>query len=431
MQLSLYVAILLFTSVSFLLPILFWKSKKNIDFFIGLPMTIIAYIGGGLYFIDNAKKVYGIDDYTMEFYAIIMLIGTMVYLVFYTIGVSRNNYVSKKILNFISFFWTQDRDLSYSYIRAGEFLAFLGIVCIGGSFIGMGFVPLFSENPMMAKYMAGEFQDIYRAYAVPYRMGLDVANIAIMLLALGVYCKPNIKGKLLDASLIVILVLLLIGTMRRGIVVSGLVNIVFIFAAFKSKKKFSMIVFLYLLFFCFGSAANSIMFYLVGITDAVSIEDIFKGAPDIQDQLFFLQCWIDGHFDFTYGTNIIGGLIPFHSIYNLSAYTLAVTGSEAGVVASGGFRLTIPIISFIMFGWIGIVVVCGIVAYIQGVSLQIKKKYLASCSLIDYFTFVALIKPFIALINSVAIGISIDTLFETILTMLVMIVCRYKVKLFA
>lgn len=430
MQLILYISIALFISVYSLLPFLFWKSKKNIDFFIGLPMTFIVYIGGGLYFIDSAKKIYGIEDDTMEFYAMILLIGTVIYLVFYTIGVSKNNYFNKKIFKFISFFWTQDRDLSHNYIRAGEFLAFLGIACLGGSFVGMGFIPVFSEAPMMAKYMAGEFQDVYRAYAVPYRMGLDVANIAIMLLAIGVYRKPNIKGKILDVLLIVMLILLLIGTMRRGIVVSGLVNIVFIFAAYKSEKKFGAIVFLYSLFFCFGSAANSIMFYLAGINDSVSIEDIFKGAPDIEDQLFFLQCWIDGHFDFTYGTNIIGGLIPFHSIYNLAAYTLAVTGSDAGMVASGGFRLTTPIIGFIMFGWIGVIMVCGLVAYIQGISLQIKKTYLSSCSMISYIAFFSLVEPFLELLNSLVIGISIDTLFKAVLAMLILIMCRYKIKIF-
>ena len=122
MNTMLYVSLFLFTLISFILPIIYWRSKKNINFFISIPMTMIAYIFGGMYFIDKAKKEYGIDDSTMEFCAIILLLGTIVYILCFTVGANKKGIISNTLIKIIDFLWTDRRDLK-KYIRAGEIFA--------------------------------------------------------------------------------------------------------------------------------------------------------------------------------------------------------------------------------------------------------------------------------------------------------------------
>lgn len=153
-------------------------------------------------------------------------------------------------------------------------------------------------------------------------------------------------------------------------------------------------------------------------------------VSDIADQLFFLNCWFEGHFDYTYGTNLFGGLLPYHSEYNLSVLTLEVIGAKAGEVASGGFRLPLPLIGYISFGWIGIVLITGISSFFAGVILHIKRTVLKDIDMHEFFLLNILLLPYtIGIIPGLFTGIGIDSAACMFIVIGVFFFQRYRIKI--
>lgn len=423
MEIYLFISICCYFGSVLFLPIILWRSKKNIAFFQGIPFNIIAYFGGSLYFIDFAKENYSVKDDILEFYTIILLISTVVFIACYIWGFFSKGYVFRKIKSIYLFF---DTDNIEKICHIGFFIGLITILLFVISFYGIGFIPLFADNPFAAKYMSGEYQEAYRSFAIPYRLALNLSNIAIILLILDFFRKKKIK----NIILVLLILICLIFTMRRGVIVSGLVSLVFSYMAYQTKWKFLSTVLIYLVVVMLGSASNDIFLYSIGLKDNLDLTSIFRGAPDIADQLFFLQHWINDYWNNTWGLNYLGALIPYHSEYNLAVITLNVIGETVGEVASGGFRLPIPIIGYIAFGWVGTIIISAMAAYIGGIILCLKKEILEEIGLVKFIILNAILfSNIIGIFNTIFIGITLDNITLFIIVALIFISAKYKIKI--
>lgn len=423
MEIYLFISICCYFGSVLFLPIILWRSKRNIDFFQGIPFNIIAYFGGSLYFIDFAKENYSVKDDILEFYTIILLISTVVFIVCYIWGFFSKGYIFRKIKSIYLFF---DTDNIEKICHTGFFIGLITILLFVISFYGIGVIPLFADNPFAAKYMSGEYQEAYKSFAVPYRLALNLSNIAIILLVIDFFRKKRIINIVLILSILVCLIF----TMRRGIILNGLVLLIFSYMAYQSKWKFSITVLIYMAVLILGSASNDIFLYSIGLKDDLDLTSIFRGAPDLADQLYFLQHWINDYWTNTWGLNYIGALIPYHSEYNLAVITLNVVGATAGEVASGGFRLPIPVIAYIAFGWIGIIIIPALSAYIGGIILCLKKEVLENTGLVKFILLNALVfSNIIGLLDAIFTGITLDSITIFIIVAIIFIRAKYKIKI--
>lgn len=405
MDLYLYIAIIFYFGTILFLPFILWNSKKNIVFFQTLPFSMIAYFFGGIYFINYSKENYGVKDDILEFYTIILLVSTIIFIIFYIWGFFSKGYILKKIKGIYLYFDTNNID---KVSLAGVPIAIITIVLFIVSFYGIGFIPIFAENPFAAKYMSGEYQDAYRAFAIPYRVALNLSNIAIILLIMDFFIR---RKRAINIILVLIIIICLIFSMRRGIIVSGLISLVFSYMAYQSKFKFSLVVISYIIILTIGAASNDIFLYTIGLRDNLDLTSILRGAPDIADQLFFLHHWINDYWNITWGLNYIGALIPYHSEYNLAVITLNVIGSVAGEVSSGGFRLPIPMIGYISFDWFGLIICSALFAYVSGIILCLKREILENISLKKYIMLNILLFPYvIGIFEGIFKGITLDML---------------------
>lgn len=423
MEIYLIIAICFYFGSVLFLPIILWNSKKNIAFFQGIPFNIIAYFGGCIYFIDFAKENYNVKDEILEFYAVILLISTVVYIVFFVWGFFSKGYIFKKIKDLYLFF---DTDNINKICSTGFFIGIITVLLFVVSFYGIGFIPIFADNPFAAKYMSGEYQEAYRSFAIPYRLALNLSNIAIILLIIDFFRKKRMMNIILILSILVCLIF----TMRRGMIVNGLVLLIFSYMAYQSKWKFSITVVIYMVVLILGSASNDIFLYSIGLKNDLDLTSIFRGAPDLADQLYFLQHWIGDYWDNTWGLNYVGALIPYHSEYNLAVITLNVIGATAGEVASGGFRLPIPIISYIAYGWIGVIIIPALASYISGAILCLKREMLENTGLIKFIILNALLfSNIVGILNVIFVGITLDNITLFIVVAIIFINAKYKIKI--
>lgn len=419
---DLYISIITYYCTVGILPITLWRSKKNISFFQGFPFICTAYILGGFYFIDIARKEYSVDAATEESFAYILLLGTISHLLGYIIGFYSKGYLYKKIETFLLFSTSIKIE---KILKVGRSIAIISIFLFILSFLGMKIIPALADDPFQAKYMSGIYQEAYRPFAIPYRMALNLSNMSLVFL----FVSFPRKSKCIDAVLAFILVVCLTLTLRRGLIAMPIVYSLFCYFSFKSTRAFSVFCLLYFLLFLLGGAFNDVFLYYINFVNELNFISILKGMPDISDQLFFLDNWINHQWTYTFGTNFFGGLIPYHSEYNLSVLTLNVTGSIAGDVASGGFRLPVAMIGYVAFGWIGVIGVSGIFAYITGTVLSCQKKYLEKCDLTTYtlINFICFDSILSVLSDSFGRGISIDKLFIAVLAVFMLLKLKYKI----
>ena len=423
----LYITIVLYTLTQLLLPILLWPSRKNTGFYQSIPPTLIAYIFGGIFFINNAEKQLGVGVDTEEVYIYILLLGCVSNVISYTIGFYTTNNIKSALKRMLMFLVNNN---ICSVKKYTTHIALATIILFVISFVGMGFIPALAENPMLAKFMAGEYQDLYKNYAVPFRLALNLSYIAVILLLLSAISKKG-KKKIMYMLLLIGIVTCIALTMRRGQILAGIIAFAFSYAAYSRKVVFYSLVSGFILLYMFGSAANAIFLYIMDLGVEPELYDIFRGMPDVSDQLWFLQKWLDDGWEITFGTNIFGGLIPFHSEYNISALTLYVIGATPGETGSGGFRLLTPMIGYISFSWLGVVAVTAMNAYLNGMVLRLTKDFVKNRNREEFIVINTLLIPCsVALTGKIVEGISIDSLTLALVVIMMFVLSNYKIVLF-
>lgn len=402
----LHIAIILyFCSLTFL-PWILWPSRRNTRVFMSLPFICIAYFFGADYFIEIARMNNYPSEDIFDLYAMLLLVATVLFVVCFSFGYFHRGWVLRKVNRLLAFF---DEERMDDIMRQAHWIAFAALVMLLISFYGMGGPPALAENPLVAKYGAGEYHEQYQSFVVFYRVGLNLAGAAMVLLLLQWGWG---RRSYISIVLFVLLLLCVLLSLRRGLIATGIVTTLLSYFALQSRWKFVFFFLLYSAIYSLGAAGNEIFLYLIGIQDSLDMTAVFNGVPDVADQLLFLGSWVDGRWDYTYGLTWIGGLVPYNFDYNIAAYTLKVIGAQAGVSPGGGFRLTIPLLGYISFGWIGAVLFVSVSAYLDGMFLRAIHQNLQDASAKKFMVFNVFFLPiFAGVMASAVFGFFLDQVF--------------------
>jgi len=389
-----------------------------------LPFYLVAYFGGAILFIEEAKKNNYPPDDVFDLYTGLLLVSTIIFVIFFCIGFFHRSVCRRSFCRLLNYF---DESIFDHIIKLSYPMAIITLLFFAIAFYGMGFIPALVENPFLAKYGAGEYHESYQLFAFFYRAALNMASVTMILLLLKLGFSNKRHITLLFLMLIFICLAL---SMRRSLAAAGLLSVFFSYMAMQSKMKCGLAVIAYTVIYCIGAAANDIFLYGLGLIDYIDLSAVFYGAPDVADQLLFLGEWVGGRWDYTYGLTWLGGLVPYNFDYNIAAYSLKVIGSQAGEVASGGFRLPLPIIGYISFDWIGVFVFVSLSSYLEGSALFATRETLQYASKKLFIMLNALFVPLVLVpFKMVVNGLFIDQLFVVVILFCLSILCKRKLKL--
>lgn len=357
---------------------LVWPSRWNIPAHLQLGFCITAYIIPviGTDVLDNFSKN------TVDMYVTILFWGTLFYLAGLFWGAKTHlTAVSRSRYAFVRF--TESRFVEFISKRTSR-LMLIGVVGVVISFIGMGFVPVFAEDPLAAKFFRGAYQESYRAYAPLFRGSMYLIQTLIPV-ALTVWYVTRRSGLLFLSILGATLIAL---SLTRGPVVYGILLFLGLVVAHRKKWFVTYIIFLVLIY-PLGSLSYLLIANIFGVVGLAGLYDtqsiwhvIASGAPDISDQLQFMEAFLD-HGSLTYGRTFFGGLIPYHFEWNPAVWALSVISAEdISEIISGGLRLPVSIWGYTAFGWIGVILVPLLSGFIWGKATHFAKQYIGSASIV-------------------------------------------------
>lgn len=359
---------------------LIWFSRWNLIAHMQLGFAITSYL--------IPIAVAGVlEDFKFNlviYYAMILVIGSLFYITGLYFG------VKSKLIKFYyqeySFIKLTNVQFINFISKRTRILMFISIIGVLVSFIGMGFIPIFSDDPMMAKFFRGVYQEKYVMYAPLFRSSMFVLQ-ALIPVALILWYVTNKYIFILFESLSVIVNIF---SLTRGPVASGILLFFGVVVAYKNKWVNSYLVFL-ILIYPIGSISYYLMFYIFGFGGVEGLYDtnsiasmIASGAPDVVDQLHFLDSFLDFG-SLTYGLTFIGGLIPYNFPWNPSVWTLNILNPNDDInsIGSGGLRLLMPMYGYTAFGWIGVVLISFISGFLHGKITRWVKSYINTGSILQ------------------------------------------------
>lgn len=352
-----------------------WLSKKNIFNHLNIGFIITAYLIP-VFVIDYNDYI---DAETLNLYVWVNLVGAFAYVLGLMFGVKIKNI---SIIDHVLLLDKFDSLPDTSLMKIVRFFNSLYIIAITGtavSFILMGFVPMFAEDIVSAKFFKGPYQESYHRVAFLYRTSRTLLEITIPIKFLILLYSPRFK----EIVITVIGLLLISVSLTRGPVFNGFLLALSIFFSLKNSHwQFYLYIFSLIILIAFGSSIfyfAYIYFGVEGFYKADSIlEAIAKGSPDISDQLNFLKNFNLQGSNFTLGKTFLGGLIPFNFYWNPSAWSLYILNdtNDISEIGSGGLRLPVSLWGFTSFGWIGVFLIPFSSGLFQGYIIKKIKKLL-------------------------------------------------------
>jgi oligosaccharide repeat unit polymerase len=284
----------------------------------------------------------------VDLYIQILVVGTIAYVLGMFLGYIKGGGIKT---NF-SYDVMDSEKYEQRVIKITKTLLICGIVGLVVSYLVMGFIPLFAEDPISAKLFRGQYQAPYARVASLYRASFYIVS-TIMPIACIIWYRH--RSKFFLFAIVTVLVLMAMSLARSGAFM-GIVIAFAIVMSFKSRWHFAIMMVLVVGVF----VLSSFFYYIVGVrtfSDDVNVWKIITaGTPDITDHLDFL-----GRFEenpvWTYGRTMYGGLIPGHYKWNPAVYTLTMVnpGTDINEIGSGGLRLPLPMWGYVSFGWIGVI----------------------------------------------------------------------------
>ncbi|RFZ84803.1 hypothetical protein DYU05_04125 [Mucilaginibacter terrenus] len=370
-----------------------WFDKRNIFNHLSLGLCLVAYI--------IPAFVVDFTDYTskdiIELYSLINLIGSITYLAGLFLGYKWKQLpVLNTILqfNFIAKLAKDEHKVS-QISKLCSRIYLISLIGICTSFLLMGFVPIFAADPYMAKFFKGEYQAPYSRVAFLYRTCRQLLEFLMPLKVLDLYYSFNLKSLALVACGVILIAV----SLNRTPIFSGiLVAVSIIVALRKTNSAFWVFLFFVLCSYILGSS----IYYILGLLypdtifglaahDVNFFQAIAYGAPDITDQLQFLNAFVTAGNKYTYGLTYVGGLIPFNFPWNPSVYTLLVLNDTNDItqIASGGLRLPPSVWGYVSFSWFGVIMLPFTSGFLLG---YVVKKFKRIANLLQgnslgYFTF--------------------------------------------
>lgn len=357
---------------------LVWFSRWNIYAHLSLGFCITGYIIP-IYWANVLTKF---AQELIVSYSFILFSGALCYI----LGVWLGNRIHTN--SFFSFKYSVIHFSELQFVNFVEkrvyYYMIFSLIGIAISYIGMGFIPLFAENPFMARFFRGEYADAYRPYAILFRLSQDWV-IALIPVSLILWYSKR-KNIFFVLSLLGIVAISL--SLSRGPIAIGFLIFLGTIVAYRKKWFLLYLVFVGLIF-----PLGSSLFYLLSIFyEGFLIGDgeeqniwniISSGAPDISDQLRFLEAFLNSGSPFTYGRTFIGGLVPFQYEWNPAVWTLDITNSSfIQDIVSGGLRLPVQLWGYASFGWVGVILVPFLSGFISGTAIRITRRYIDSGSIL-------------------------------------------------
>lgn len=349
---------------------LIWWSKKNVFNHFIVGFCLIGYIIPCCIFDFDTY----VDKSIIDLYIKINIVGVVFFLLGLILGYK---WKSITIVNSVIQFSNVEKAI-YSDTFKKRILSIskafftVSLVVIVLCFLYMGFVPLFAADPFSAKQFKGVYQPRYQHVALFYRTAKQFVQILLPILLINFLQKRKIK----DLIMILCGMLLIFASLARSETITGLLLVASIMISMrKGRVAFSFYLVFLVIFFSVGSSFWVVLAYYFPnsgfsiFTEELTVaESIAAGAPDILDQLRFLNAFITNHVDYTYGLTFLGGLIPFNFKYNTSAWTLYVLNdtNDISEIASGGLRLPVTMWGYVCFGWFGVALLPFISAFFTG-----------------------------------------------------------------
>lgn len=351
-------------------PYLVWPSRWNVPAHINLGFCVTAYIVPGLLTDVWSQTTPRIVD----LYTTINVLGALALMAGMLLGaqIRPARSVRQRLLPIFDTSGRQRRQLSSRV----ETITVVGIVGMVLAYLIMGFVPMFAEDPLTAKQFKGEYFEPYYRAAYLFRFSFSTLVACLPIVLTNWWSSGRRKSLLLGLSAAALITI----SLARASSAMGIITFIGFLAA--RRKTWSMYYLLFVaLIFPLGSAGYLLLGILTGIeslTSVYSVDSVFdivaSGAPDIVDQLLFLEGFYDLNY-FTYGRTFFGGLIPGNYMWNPSVWTLTydALGSDISETVSGGLRLSVALWGYASFGWVGVVLVPLFSGMISGHLLRILR----------------------------------------------------------
>lgn len=413
-----------FQSVTYLVPFLLWPSRKNLHFILFFPIFLIAHLLGPWVYEREAQESFGVSTSSIEEYTLMLIVGLICTLPAIYLGFYVKSDATTFFKNLGQAFWPRINNLATVY---GTALSLFTVVLFTFSYVAIGFVPLFTENPQAARFFADEYEAPYRPYAAIFRLSLILSQLSILVLGLKAIYRKQLSA--LDIVLFISLIVLLVLSVRRGLIFGILTLVGLGFIAIRQKQWFWPTIFVYTLGVGVGSTFFSLLLIFVFPDRAESLDLlalIVSGLPDVRDSLWFMDSWLKGGWDLTYGLSVVGGLVPQQYPYNLRILSKLVVGAAANA-ATGGFRLDTTIQGYIAFSWLGVILFSTINGFLTGVVLRAYKSIVSPIeNVAEFIIWTFIFRQLFEIVNFVT-NMQLDSLVTLVIVYLFFVGTRVKV----
>jgi hypothetical protein len=365
--------ILLFlSSVAFILgPYLLWPSRYNVPVHINIAFVILAYFIPILILRDHND----FDPEIVDLYTRLLTVGS----VCYVLGLY-SGYITKPVKTNFSFEVLSIPQYEARVASITKWFISFGIIGMVLGYCMMGFIPMFTADPLAAKFFRNQYQVPFYT-SIVYLSSFTILSTIIPISFMVWYTH---KKKFFYLAATVIAVVLMGMSLSRGPAFTGLVYSGLIIMSFKSRSSFLIAMVTLVIIYVF----SSVFYYIIGVRNVADIAGSFKpdhlllrvissGTLDVVDQLHFLEAF-EANPIWTYGRTIYGGLIPSHYEWNPSVYTLKVLnpGEDVSNLVSGGLRLPASIWGYVSFQWPGVILFCFISGFFKGIIVRYLKTWI-------------------------------------------------------
>ncbi len=337
--------------------LLVWRSQWNIFGYGSLGFFVVTYLVP-LMFTDQLRTW---PPGILNLYTGIMLAGS----VFYLLG--------------LWFGFRLPRGRVLQLFRAGENsgplirrrtlqIVTLSVVGLYVSFAIMGYIPLFADDPLMAKYARGDYRAGYFRAIWLYLPCLQAFVGYLPLFMFIMWRSRRIQYLLVLLAGLLSMALTLQRGELGGPVLFGLVIIT---AASRRKSLLCAFVIFSTALYFIGALGNYFVFRVMGLpTLQVPIAEIVAaGSADVQESIVFLEEF-ESHGQYSLGRTIVGGLIPFRYKWSPGIWTVEIehemTEEEAGDYPSRGIHIAFPIMEYAAFDWPGVMVLSLLTGLLTG-----------------------------------------------------------------
>lgn len=326
-----------------------WRRRDN----------VFAYLAAGTFLASYLLPIVATDGLgtadpaLVTLYGRVLLVGAVAFLAGLASGAQYGNRSPNKVpLTFARS--RPDGEVPRVLAGRSRALAVVAVVALLGSFAALGYIPLFAADRRSAKYGVGAYAAGFARGSVIYHFALALGGAVLpVMLVLG--WRRRRQG--VDVALAGMLLLGLLLTLSRETALAGPALFLVALAVHRGARP-GTIVALVGLAFAAGALSNEVLFPAASTGPASVVDRVVASAPDVPDQLAFLQGYRLAGSQQIGTKTLLGGLGLGKGPWDPGAYTVRVlTGaSDVSAFASGGLRLPAPMWGFVAYGFAGAVV---------------------------------------------------------------------------